>query len=137
MQQELAELRRRNSELEGRLETLEQAEDTSIQPKRGKRGGPTVAKLQGEVRRLNGQIGILEQARRKDRKTIAKLRAREVKEDVAELQDDAEILVGDSPYRMRKFNRRERRMPYLHGHSGGQQMRESTLRTHILQDLHI
>ncbi|KAH9927264.1 uncharacterized protein B0H18DRAFT_875830, partial [Fomitopsis serialis] len=106
MQQELAEMRRRNGELERRLETLEQAEDTSIQPKRGKRGGPTVAKLQGEVRRLNGQIGVLEQARRKDRKTIAKLRAREVKEDVAELQDDAEILVVDSPYRMRKLLRR-------------------------------
>ncbi|KAH9833761.1 uncharacterized protein C8Q71DRAFT_772431 [Rhodofomes roseus] len=105
MRRELEELRRRNGELEQRLEAFEQAEDVSIQPKRGKRGGPTVAKLQSEARRLNGQIRDLEKARRKDRKKIAKLRAREVKEDVAELEDDAEIFIGDSPHRMRKLLR--------------------------------
>ena len=60
MRRELADLRERNGELERRLEAFEQAEDTSIQPKRGKKGGPTVAKLQGEVRRLNNQIHVLE-----------------------------------------------------------------------------
>ena len=60
MKRELAELRDRSAELERRLEAIEQAEDASIQPKRGKKGGPTVSKLQGEVRRLNNQVQMLE-----------------------------------------------------------------------------
>lgn len=60
MHRELADLRKRNAELERRLDAIEQAEDASIQPKRGKKAGPTVAKLQGEVRRLNNQVELLE-----------------------------------------------------------------------------
>ena len=60
MHRELADLRKRNADLEQRLEAIEQAEDASIQPKRGRKGGPTVAKLQGELRRLNAQVQLLE-----------------------------------------------------------------------------
>ena len=64
MRQELADLRKRNAELEQRLEAVEQAEDASIQPRRGRKGGPTVAKLQGEVRRLTNQLQMLEKVRK-------------------------------------------------------------------------
>ncbi|KAI0920875.1 hypothetical protein AcW2_006016 [Taiwanofungus camphoratus] len=102
LHKELAFLRKRNEALEARLESVEQAVDISIQPKRGKRSGPTVSKLQGDVRKLNSRIQQLEKARQKDRKKMDKLRMKEIKADAAELKADVEFEVGDSAYRMRK-----------------------------------
>ncbi|KAI0941273.1 hypothetical protein AcV7_002888 [Taiwanofungus camphoratus] len=106
LHKELAFLRKRNEALEARLESVEQAVDISIQPKRGKRSGPTVSKLQGDVRKLNSRIQQLEKARQKDRKKMDKLRMKEIKADAAELKADVEFEVGDSAYRMRKLLRR-------------------------------
>lgn len=103
---EVKSLRKRNAELEERLASLEQAEDISLQPKRGKKGGPTVASLKGEIGRLNVRIRAMEKAKQKDRKKIEKLRLKEVKAEAAELEDDAKFDVGDTAYRMRKLLRR-------------------------------
>ncbi|CCM02334.1 uncharacterized protein FIBRA_04426 [Fibroporia radiculosa] len=99
LQKELTALRKRNVQLERRLKSIEEAEDVSVQPKRGKKVGPTVAELQSRIRDL-------EKARQKNRRKIEKLRAKEVKADAAELEDIAEFEVGDSAYRMRKLLRR-------------------------------
>ncbi|PCH40808.1 hypothetical protein WOLCODRAFT_137011 [Wolfiporia cocos MD-104 SS10] len=103
---ELEALRKRNAELERRLATIEEAEGASVQPKRGRKGGPTVAKLQGEIRKLNNKLITLEKAKQKDRKKIEKLRLKEVKADAQDLEEAAEFEVGDSAYRMRKLLRR-------------------------------
>lgn len=52
------------------MEHVEQPE----QPKRGRKGGPTFATLQGTIRELKGRIRDLEKARRKDKKKIDKAR---------------------------------------------------------------
>ncbi|KZT06434.1 uncharacterized protein LAESUDRAFT_653343, partial [Laetiporus sulphureus 93-53] len=105
LQKEIASLRRRNAGLEKTLESIEQAEDASVQPKRGKKGGPTVARLQVEVGRLNERVRMLQKEKQRDRRKIEKLRIREAQADATELQDDAEFEVGDSAYRMRKLLR--------------------------------
>ncbi|EED81080.1 predicted protein [Postia placenta Mad-698-R] len=109
LQEELEELKRQNTKLKQRLEHVEQPE----QPKRGRKGGPTFATLQGTIRELKGRIRDLEKARRKDKKKIDKarrdrlqfllyLRIQEAKADATELQDDAELDVGDTAHTMRK-----------------------------------
>lgn len=102
LQEELEELKRQNTKLKQRLEHVEQPE----QPKRGRKGGPTFATLQGTIRELKGRIRDLEKARRKDKKKIDKLRIQEAKADATELQDDAELDVGDTAHTMRKLLRR-------------------------------
>lgn len=102
LQEELEELKRQNTELKQRLEHVEHPD----QPKRGRKGGPTLVALQGTIRELNSRIRDLEKARRKDKKKIDKLRIREAKADATELQDDAELDVGDTAHTMRKLLRR-------------------------------
>ncbi|OCH94315.1 hypothetical protein OBBRIDRAFT_723119, partial [Obba rivulosa] len=103
---EFSVLKVQNEELTRKLARLEQAEDVSIQPRRGRSGGPTVSKLQAEVKDLKRKIHGLERGREKDRKRIEKLRVKEVKEEAADLEEDVEFEVGDSAYRMRKLLRR-------------------------------
>ena len=69
----LSSLKKENKRLQADLERLHEAENVSIQPKRGKRGGPSIASLQGKVRQMQREIDQLNKARVKDKKKIKKV----------------------------------------------------------------
>ncbi|KDQ64243.1 hypothetical protein JAAARDRAFT_201618 [Jaapia argillacea MUCL 33604] len=106
LRKEITQLKKENKRLKGELERLNEAEDVSIQPKRGKKGGPSVASLQGEVKRLKGEVESLEKVRAKAKKAIRKLERREAKREAADLMDEGGDNVEDTPYQMRKLLRR-------------------------------
>lgn len=54
-------LERKNSKLLTELDALHEAEDVSIQPRKGKSGGPTVTSLQAQVRKLKRENKKLEE----------------------------------------------------------------------------
>lgn len=54
-------LERKNSKLQAELDALHEAEDVSIQPRKGKSAGPTVANLQDQVRKLKRENKKLEE----------------------------------------------------------------------------
>lgn len=54
-------LKRKNSKLQAELDSLYEAEDVSIQPRKGKSAGPTVANLQAQVKKLKRENKKLEE----------------------------------------------------------------------------
>lgn len=61
--QEIKSLETRNAQLETEIEKLHDSANTSIQPRRGRSGGPTNAGLQAQVKRLKGEVEALEKVR--------------------------------------------------------------------------
>ena len=56
-------LETRNAQLEAEIEKLHDSANTSIQPRRGRSGGPTNAGLQAQVKRLKGEVEALKKVR--------------------------------------------------------------------------
>ncbi|CAL1700228.1 unnamed protein product [Somion occarium] len=104
LKQEVIELQTKNLEL---TEDLEKTREAETQPKRGKRGGPTVVGLQKEIRSLKTQVSQLQKSQKKDKKKILQLQVKEAKKDAAELEENEDLsMVGDTAYPMRKLLRR-------------------------------
>ncbi|EIN10893.1 hypothetical protein PUNSTDRAFT_132957 [Punctularia strigosozonata HHB-11173 SS5] len=107
MQNELADLRKKNGFLRHELERLHEEEERSIQPRKGKAAGPSNAALRTQVQTLKAEIKKLEKGRRNDKKRIRQLQNREIKRDAEELEDD--VLhqdADDTVHTMRKLLRR-------------------------------
>jgi hypothetical protein len=56
-------LRQENEKLKSTLNKLYESENESIQPKRGKRGGPSNSTLQTQVGKLNREVEKLKMVR--------------------------------------------------------------------------
>lgn len=106
LQEECAGLKRENEELRTELDKLAEAQDVSIQPKKGKKGGRSAASFQAEIRTLKGEVRKLETARDKLKKRVKQLEIREARREAAELNEDAEDGADDSAYHMRKLLRK-------------------------------
>ncbi|KZT29350.1 hypothetical protein NEOLEDRAFT_1214906, partial [Neolentinus lepideus HHB14362 ss-1] len=99
-------LKKENEGLRAEVDKLVEAQDVSIQPKRGKKGGPSAATLQAEIRKLKGEVRSLKSAKDKLRKRVEQLEVKETKREAAELNEDTEDAADDSSYHMRKLLRR-------------------------------
>ncbi len=92
LRREVKHLRSQNEELQTRIEALHEADDVSIQPKSGKRGGESLENLKSKVKKLTDEVSRLQfvrfvlskcfgptelirvsQARERDRKKIRKV----------------------------------------------------------------
>ncbi|GJE84553.1 hypothetical protein PsYK624_006290 [Phanerochaete sordida] len=106
LKRDVTDLQKKNAQLQEDLtHALEAAENVS-QPKPGKRGGPSVKQLQTKVDGLRKQVAELERSRQRDKRKISQLRAKEIRKDAEELQDQADFEVGDTAHKMRKLLRR-------------------------------
>ena len=63
LRSEIDALSRENEHLKGDLERLHEAQDVSIQPKRGKKGNVSVLSLTAQVNKLKRQVADLEDVR--------------------------------------------------------------------------
>ncbi|KAI0774584.1 hypothetical protein C8Q74DRAFT_1201049 [Fomes fomentarius] len=105
LEQETEALRKKVKALETKLEKVQQADDTTVQPRRSRRAAASVSNLQGEVHLLQDRVRKLEKSKDKYRRKLHEMTMREAKTDVDELMDDAEFEVGDSAYKMRTLLR--------------------------------
>ncbi|KAH8094897.1 hypothetical protein BXZ70DRAFT_1009841 [Cristinia sonorae] len=109
MKREVKELRRRNDGLTQDLnDARAEAAENEPSTKKGKKAGPTAASLQKEVVALKSRIEQYEKTERKNKKTIEKLRQKELKKEADDLNDDAAgtLETEDSAYRLRTLLRR-------------------------------
>ncbi|KAL5527829.1 hypothetical protein ACEPAG_6630 [Sanghuangporus baumii] len=97
---------RENTRLKEDLERLYEAQDVSIQPKRGRKGNASVLSLTAQVNKLRRQVADLEDARKRDRRKIRKLQLKEVKMDAMELGGELVNGVHDESADMKKLLRR-------------------------------
>ncbi|TFK55436.1 hypothetical protein OE88DRAFT_1731132 [Heliocybe sulcata] len=105
LKEQYSALKTENEELKAEVDKLLEAQDVSIQPKRGKKGGPTAATLQAEIRKLKRDVHSLEGTREKLKKRVKQLEVKEAKREAAELNDEAEDTADDSAHHMRKLLR--------------------------------
>ncbi|KAL5529986.1 hypothetical protein ACEPAF_6243 [Sanghuangporus sanghuang] len=99
-------LTRENTRLNEDLDRLYEAQDVSIQPKRGRKGNASVLSLTAQVNKLRRQVADLEDARKRDRRKIRKLQLKEVKMDAMELSGELANGVHDESADMKKLLRR-------------------------------
>ncbi|KAL5507814.1 hypothetical protein ACEPAH_5432 [Sanghuangporus vaninii] len=99
-------LTRENTRLKEDLDRLYEAQDVSIQPKRGRKGNASVLSLTAQVNKLRRQVADLEDARKRDRRKIRKLQLKEVKMDAMELGGELANDVHDETSDMKKLLRR-------------------------------
>ncbi|KLO08450.1 hypothetical protein SCHPADRAFT_608545 [Schizopora paradoxa] len=106
LRREIKRLRSDNQHLQSRIDALHEADDVSLQPKRGKRGGESIESLKSKVKNLTDEVSRLQFAREKDKKKIRKLQKREIEADAADLQGEGINATPDSTDKMRKLLRR-------------------------------
>ncbi|KAL5487603.1 hypothetical protein ACEPAI_5711 [Sanghuangporus weigelae] len=99
-------LTRENTQLKEDLDRLYEAQDVSIQPKRGRKGNASILSLTAQVNKLRRQVADLEDARKRDRRKIRKLQLREVKMDAMELGGELVNGIHDESADMKKLLRR-------------------------------
>lgn len=106
LKRDVADLQRKNRQLQEDLDEARETAESLSQPKPGRRGGPSIKQLQTKVDSLRKQVAELERGRERDKRKLAKLRAKEIKKDAEELQAQADFEVGDTSHKMRKLLRR-------------------------------
>lgn len=60
LRREIKRLRTQNEEFQARIDALHEADDVSIQPKRGKRGGESHEGLKAKVKKLTDEVSRLQ-----------------------------------------------------------------------------
>ncbi|TDL29909.1 hypothetical protein BD410DRAFT_780413 [Rickenella mellea] len=96
-------LESRNAQLQSEVDRLHNAEDVSIQPTKGKRGGMSIEGLKARVRTLSSEVAKLQHAREKDKKKIRKLEIKEIKREAADLEDTHTVVDEEQTFRMREL----------------------------------
>ncbi|KAI0065904.1 hypothetical protein BV25DRAFT_1850432 [Artomyces pyxidatus] len=103
MRDQIRSLQRKNARLKEELDKLHNADDVSIQPKRGR---SATGAVQAQIKGLEADVRRLEKARVKDKRKIEQLKMKEIRADARDLEDDQTHGVPDTVHGMRKLLRR-------------------------------
>jgi len=105
LRREADALRRQNEKLKSDLDKLYQSENESIQPRRGKKGGPSNTALKAQVQKLELEVEKLKTARKEDKRKIRRLEAREIRAEAQDLQEEGVDEEEDVTHKFRKLLR--------------------------------